>query len=308
MTDIEIFDRKQIDFNKRRAAAGIEAHDFLHRYAADELVTRLGAISREFRLIADVGAGHGVLSARIAEAWPEARLISVEPSVQLARRLPGNVVRAHEDALPLRNESFDLIVSGLALHLVNDLPGTLIQIRRALKPDGLFFAALLGGDTLIELREALMLAEAEITGGMSPRVFPTADVRSFGALLQRAGFALPVADTERLTVTYETPLALMKELRAMGASNAMTARSRKPLRRSVLARACEIYAERASSPGGRVSATFDFIYLSGWAPHESQQKPLRPGSAAVRLADALNTVEYPAGDKASFPLSKKPSR
>lgn len=304
MNSIEIFDRKQIGANKARAAGHIREHDFLHRHAAEELLGRLPAVSREFRLIADAGAGHGVLSEGLRTAFPEAQVVSLESSPALLRHGAGLRVQAHEDALPLREGAFDLITSSLALHLVNDLPGALIQIRRALKPDGLFLAALPGGESLIELREALMLAESEVLGGMSPRVFPTADVRDLGALLQRAGLALPVADSERLTVTYSHPLALMQELRAMGASNALVSRSRKPMRRGMLVRAMEIYAEKFAAPGGRVKATFEMIYLSGWSPHESQQKPLKPGSAAARLADALGTVEQQAGDKAAFPLPK----
>ena len=178
---------------------------------------------------------------------------------------------ADEEALPLKDASLDLATSVLSLHLVNDLPGALVQIRRALRPDGLFLAALLGGDSLIELRQAFMLAETETAGGVSPRVFPTAEIRDMGGLLQRAGFALPVADTEQLTVTYADAFGLMRELKAMGAANALVARSKKPMRRDTLARAAQIYAERFGTGTGRVKATFEILYLSGWAPHESQQ-------------------------------------
>ncbi len=184
-------------------------------------------------------------------------------------------------------ESFDLIVSALSLHLVNDLPGALIQLRRALKPDGLFLGAVLGGSSLQELREALAIAETEIAGGVSPRVAPFADIRDMGALLQRAGFALPVTDSEVLTVRYDNLFALMKDLRAMGAANTLFERARKPTSRRLFLRAAEIYAERFADADGRIRATFEIIFLSGWAPHESQQKPLRPGSAQVRLADVL---------------------
>ncbi|MEI8150830.1 MAG: methyltransferase domain-containing protein, partial [Hyphomicrobiales bacterium] len=194
--------------------------------------------------------------------------------------------------------SLDLVVSALALQFVNDLPGTLIQIRRALRPDGLLLAAMIGGDSLTELREAFAQAEAEVDGGVSPRVAPFADLRDIGALLQRAGFALPVTDVDRVTVRYASPLALMHDLRSMGAANALTERRRAPLRRATLRRLMEIYAERFSDPDGRVRATFEIVWLSGWAPHESQQKPLAPGSAKTRLADALRTREIPAGEKA----------
>jgi SAM-dependent methyltransferase len=317
---MEIFDRERIEANRDRAASTLPERDFLYREAAGDLVTRLFAINREFSLAADIGAGHGALSAALHDAFPQLRIVALDTSAALLRNLnsedggsnpsagtiPLARIQAREEMLPLREGTFDLVFSNLALHLVNDLPGALLQIRRALKPDGLFLAALLGGDSLIELRQAMMLAETEILGGVSPRVFPTADVRDLGGLLQRAGFALPVADSEKLTVTYPDALALMTELKAMGAGNALSARRRNFMSRRLLTRAAEIYAERFSTEGGRVRATFEVIYLSGWAPHESQQKPLRPGSAAARLADALGTVEHAAGDKAAFSLSKKP--
>jgi SAM-dependent methyltransferase len=198
---------------------------------------------------------------------------------------------ADEEALPFAEGSFDLVASALSLHWTNDLPGVLVQIRRALAPDGLLLAALVGGQSLNELRTALTSAEAELTGGASPRVAPFADVRDLGQLLQRAGFALPVTDLEPIIVRYSSMFALMRDLRAMGATNALTERSRVPLRRAVLMRAAEIYADRFADPDGRIRATFDIIWLSGWAPHESQQKPLAPGSARMRLADALNAKE-----------------
>ena len=179
------------------------------------------------------------------------------------------------------------MVSGLSLQLVNDLPGALIQINRALKPDGLLLAALLAGETLKELREAWLLAEDEMLGGASPRVAPFTDVRELGRLLQRAGFALPVADSDLVRVTYASPLALMREIKAMGASNMLTERRRIPVTRGLLFRAAEIYQRKFGQPDGRIPATFEIITLTGWVPHESQQKPLSPGSAQVRLADVL---------------------
>jgi SAM-dependent methyltransferase len=208
------------------------------------------------------------------------------------------VIAADEEALPFRDGSLDLVVSALALHTVNDLPGTLIQIRRALKPDGLFLAALLGGDTLTELRQAFAEAEAEIEGGMSPRIAPFPDLRDLGALLQRAGFALPVTDVERLTARYASVFPLLLDLRRMGATNALTERRRVPLRRKTLMRMADIYRRLFADADGRLRATFEIIWLSGWAPDESQQKPLPPGSAKTRLADALGTREIPAGEKA----------
>jgi SAM-dependent methyltransferase len=192
----------------------------------------------------------------------------------------------------------DLAASLLALHAVNDLPGALIQIKRALRPDGLFIACLLAGQSLTELRQSLLAAEVELTGGASPRVAPFADLRDLGGLLQRAGFALPVIDSESVTVRYGDMFGLLRDLRAMGWANALSERSRKPLRRSVLLRAAELYAERFADPDGRLRATFEIVWLSGWAPHESQQKPLRPGSAKARLADALGVPEIGTGDKA----------
>jgi SAM-dependent methyltransferase len=207
-------------------------------------------------------------------------------------------VIADAEALPFRDGTLDLVISLLALQFVNDLPGTLVQIRRALKPDGLFLAALFGGDTITELRQAFAAAEAEMEGGMSPRIAPFADLRDLGGLLQRAGFALPVTDVDRVVVRYETPLALMHDLRRMGATNPLVERRRTPLRRATLMRMAEIYAERFADADGRVRATFEIIWLSGWAPHESQQQPLAPGSAKVRLADALGSREISAGEKA----------
>ena len=205
------------------------------------------------------------------------------------------------EALPFAAGSLDLVVSAFALQTVDDLPGALIQIRRALKPDGLFLAALLGGDTLAELRESFGVAESELTGGVSPRVAPFADLRDMGTLLQRAGFALPVTDVDRVVVRYSSPLALMADLRRMGAANPLVERRRVPLRRDVLARVLEVYAERYSDPDGKVRASFDIVWLSGWVPHESQQKPLKPGSAAQRLADALGTREISTGEKPGRP-------
>jgi NADH dehydrogenase [ubiquinone] 1 alpha subcomplex assembly factor 5 len=301
LTSPTIFDRRLIQRNLARSAATLPRADFLIHYAADELVDRLACIKRSFGRAADIGAYHGVMARLLRERAPGVSVVSLSAAAPLAMACPAPRAVATEEALPLKDASLDLATSVLSLHLVNDLPGALIQIRRALRPDGLFLGALLGGDTLIELRQAFMLAETETMGGVSPRVFPTADVRDMGGLLQRAGFALPVADAERLTVTYADPLALMHELKAMGAANPLVARSRKPMRRDTLARAVEIYAERFTGADGRARATFEILYLCGWAPHESQQKPLKPGSAAARLADALGAEERSAGDKASFP-------
>lgn len=270
---------------RRRARAGIAAvggADFLLARAAEDLAERLAPVMRPFPDIADVGT-----------PGPHFRqaLHALRPMSGLSA--PGFVDSMHEvlDSTP---ERFDLIASGLALQHANDLPGALIQIRRALKPDGLFIGCMLGGATLTELRQALTEAESEVTGGVSPRVFPFADVRDMGGLLQRAGLALPVADSETVTVRYADMFRLIADLRAMGGTNVMIARSRTPTRRAVFQRAAEIYSGRFADADGRIRSTFEMIWLSGWAPHASQQQPLRPGSAKQRLADALGVAEKKA--------------
>lgn len=227
-------------------------------------------------------------------------MIYGELSERHARACPRPAVVCDEERLPFGDATLDLVVSGLGLHHVNDLPGALIQIRRALKPDGLLMASLLGTRSLEELREVLIFAEAEEQGGASPRVAPFPDIREAGALLQRAGFALPVTDAEILTVSYSSLSDLLQEIRGMGAANVLNERRRAPLLRRTLRRAEEIYRKRFSLPDGRLKATFEILYLSGWAPAPTQQKPLKPGSAQHRLSDALNTEEQSAGDKAGF--------
>jgi SAM-dependent methyltransferase len=293
-----IFDRALLAARRNRLSPPDGGADFLSRHVADDIAERLAFVRRSFPVVLDLGAGTGLLGRRLRSAGTGAEvLVSTDLSPQQLSKATGPKVVADEELLPFRDGSLDLIVSGLALQLVNDLPGALVQIRRALKPDGLMIAALLGGRTLIELREAFVVAETETLGGASPRVAPFADVRDLGALLQRAGFALPVADSEALEVGYASPLHLMRDLKAMGWANMLVDRRRAPLRKATLARASAVYQERYSRPDGRVKATFEIITLTGWAPHESQQKPLRPGSATARLADALSTTEHPAGDK-----------
>jgi NADH dehydrogenase [ubiquinone] 1 alpha subcomplex assembly factor 5 len=292
-----IFDRALLRQRRQRAAAAASQHEILTARVANDLIERLALVRRPFPAVLDLGAQHGLLGPRLS-ALPGVDLVVQMESVEgLLRQCSGLCVRADEEALPFRNRSLDLVVSALALQLVNDLPGTLLQVRQALKPDGLLLAAILGGATLHELRTALFLAEEEVEGGASPRVAPFADVREVGSLLLRAGFALPVVDTESVTVTYPDALALMRELKAAGVANALRARRRRPLRRETLARALHHYAQRFGLPTGRVPATFEIVTLTGWAPHESQQQPLRPGSATVRLADALGTVERRLGHR-----------
>ena len=297
-SDHDIFDRRLLIARRNRAADGAADHDFLLARVADDLLELLSAIKRIFPVALDLGAHHGLIGRRLRGLPGVEMVIDMEAAARLLAQCGGPRVQADEEALPFADESLDLVVSGLALHFVNDLPGTLLQVRRLLKPDGLLLVAMLGGATLHELRIALLAAEEEIQGGASPRVAPFADVRDLGALLQRAGFALPVADSEIVTVTYAHPLALMRELRAMGAANALLHRSRSPMRRATLARALEIYAQRFGLASGRIPATFEIITLTAWAPHESQQKPLQPGSAKARLADALGTKEQSSGDPA----------
>ncbi|MEA2757478.1 MAG: hypothetical protein QOH65_91 [Methylobacteriaceae bacterium] len=268
-------------------ASKAPAHFLLDRVAAD-FAERLSLVSRPFPRALDLGTP-GPQIAEVLRSAPERLVIRAAPLRENAG--PALSIVADEEALPFASGCFDLIVSVLSLQWANDLPGALVQIRRALAPDGLFLAALVGGQSLTELRTALTAAEAELTGGASPRIAPFTDMRDLGGLLQRAGFALPVTDVEPILVRYASMFALLRDVRAMGATNALTERSRVPLRRAVFTRAAEIYADRFSDSDGRVRATFEIVWLSGWAPHESQQKPLAPGSARMRLADALNASE-----------------
>jgi SAM-dependent methyltransferase len=286
-----VFDRALLNRRRERQAEGARAHDFLLRRVAEDLAERLTFVRRTFPLAVNLGAHHGLVSQALAGLGGIERIVDVERSEALAAQCEGLRVVADEEALPFADGALDLAVSGLSLQLVNDLPGTLVQIRRALKPDGLLLASVLGGETLKELRQAWLVAETEISGGVSPRVAPFADVRDLGALLQRAGFALPVVDSETVTVTYATPLHLMQELKAMGASNMLASRRRRPVTRKLMQRAAEIYAELFATADGRVPATFEILTLTAWAPDASQQKPLKPGSAQVRLADALGVSE-----------------
>jgi SAM-dependent methyltransferase len=293
MAGPELFDRRLLRLRQRRAAR--DPATFLLNRVAGELGERLGAVLRRFERAVDRGTPAGALRSVLAASGKVGTVIAASAQ---PRRDSGLAVAADEEALPFADGSLDLVVSALALQFANDLPGALAQIRRALKPDGLLLAALIGGASLTELRQAFAQAESEIEGGASPRVAPFADVRELGALLQRAGFALPVVDCDRLTVRYDTVFELMRDLRRMGATNVLRERRHTPLRRVTLARMAQVYAQRFADPDGRLRASFEIVWLSGWAPHESQQKPLKPGSAKQRLADALGTTERSAGDKA----------
>ncbi len=295
------FDRSLLRRRRDRAAATFARHDFLVREAGERLCDRLDDVRRKFPQALDLGCHGGELAGILGGRGGVERLVQSDLSPAMARHAAANgspALAADEEFLPFAPGSFDLVLSCLSLHWVNDLPGALLQIRQAMKPDGLFLAVLFGLDTLAGLRECLIEAEAETKGGASPRISPFADAREGAGLLQRAGFALPVADVETLSVTYPDALALMRDLRGMGEANANRARSDRYAGRELFARAAALYARRHGEAGGRVGAQFRLLFLTGWAPHESQQKALRPGSARNRLAHALDAIEHKAGDKA----------
>jgi len=294
-----VFDPRAVRLHRARAAGFEPAVDFLGVEAAERLAERLDVVKRQFPMALDLGCFTGALARALGSRGGIGRLVSSDTALACARRAEGNAVVADFETLPFADGAFDLVASNLALHWTNDLPGALVQIRRILRPDGLLLATLWGGETLWELRRALMEAELEEEGGASPRVSPFADIRDLGALLQRAGFALPVVDGDLIEVTYADPLALMRELRFMGESNAVAERRKGFSRRATLFRAAEQYRRLFARADGRIPATFQLVTLTAWTPHESQPKPLRPGSAAQRLADALGTRESPAGDKAT---------
>jgi SAM-dependent methyltransferase len=271
-----LFDRRLLESRKRRQR---DSARFLMNRAEEELAERLLGITRSFEQTLIVGTYE---TSSLAAKFGKIKRGDVDPDTEIVKA---------------SGSGYDLAISLLEMQWFNDLPGVLTQIKRLLKPDGLLLAAMIGGETLTELRQSLADAESEVEGGISPRVSPFVEVRTLGGLLQRAGFALPVTDVDRVTVRYASALELMRDLRFMGATNALRERSRKPLRRQTLFRAMEIYQERFADADGRVRATFEILWLSGWAPHESQQQPLKPGSAKTRLADALRAVEIPAGEK-----------
>ena len=285
---IAVFDRHAVRRHRDRAAPGLSAHDFLFCEVAERLAERLDDVTRRFPLALDLGCHTGELGRRLAGRGGIERLVQGDLSPEMAARAGPLALAADEESLPFAEGSLDLIMSNLALHWVNDLPGALIQIRRALKPDGLFLAAMIGGASLVELRDCLLAAELEQEGGAGPRVSPFADVPDAGALLQRAGFALPVVDSDRITVTYPHALALMADLRGMGESNALTDRRRRFTRRSTLYAAAKAYEERFADAEGRIRASFEILYLTAWAPHDSQPRPATRGSGRVDLGAALN--------------------
>lgn len=308
---MRIFDRDLIRRRRDKAAAGFSASDFLVREAAGRLADRLLDVARAFPLALDLGCHTGQLAAALRDSGADGkigRLFQSDMSPRMAASASQNnrsTISADEEFLPIADGALDLLLSNLSLHWVNDLPGALAQIRRVIKPDGLFLATLFGGETLRELRTALLEAEAETAGGVAPRVSPFTDVRDAGNLLTRAGFALPVVDADVIKVTYGDMFKLMADLRAMAETNAVIERRKVPTRRATFLRAAEIYAAHFSDPRGRLTATFQVITMTAWVPHTSQPRPARPGSATARLADVLQTKEIGLGE--ATPFTKKPS-
>ena len=296
-SDIKVFDRTRLRGLRRRTAARLNDHSFLIDWAETQICDRLQDIKRNFETTLHIG--HPPLSKATKNRGGYTPHSSQELELcKINKSGAEHFFVMDEECLPLADNSLDLIISNLNLHSVNDLPGALIQMRRALKPDGLFLAAMFGGETLYQLRESLMQTEIAMHGGVSPRVFPFADKQQMGALLQRAGFALPVVDSEIVTVTYETIFDLMHDLRGMGESNIIRARNRRYPGREFFSQAGEYYRQNFSDSAGRLETGFEVIFLLGWAPHESQQKPLKPGSAQTKLADALQTEEIKTGEHA----------
>lgn len=295
-----LFDRTLLRRRRDRTAGILAEHNFLAQRAFDDMSDRIASIMRDFDRAAVLGGGPGLTTAATDDLlqdkvnwWCRSDL---SPSV--AATLDRPALALDEEQLPFASESLDLVLAPWGLHWTNDLPGVLVQINHALKPDGFFACALPGGSTLTELRQCLMAAESELTGGAAARVSPLAGTFDMAALLQRAGFAMPVADVDRITVRYDNIFALMADLRGMGETSVLTDRPSNPAARALFVRAGQIYAERFADPDGRIRATFEIVHAAGWAPHPDQPKPKRPGSATHRLADALGVQEKSLGEKA----------
>jgi len=291
-----LFDRTLLRQRRNRAADSLPEYDFLLQRAVDDLLDRVASISRDFPRALVLGGG-GIVGRMLQDRPDAAAKIGHLVETDLADRLAPDIC-VDEECLPFADESFDLVLSPLALHWANDLPGALIQINRALKSDGFFACAVIGGASLKELRQALMAAESELSGGAAARISPFADTMDMAGLLQRAGFAMPVTDVDRVTVRYANAFALMRDLRMMGETSVLSDRPRKSPGRNFFARAAEIYFEHFSDPDGKIRASFDLVHAGGWAPHPDQPRPKRPGSATVRLADVLGAKEVSAGEKA----------
>jgi len=294
---MRVFDRRSVRQHRDRAARTLPDHDFLLREVSERLLDRLDDVRRTFPLALDLGCHRGELGTMLAGRGGIETLVQCDLSEAMVRAATGLRAVVDEEVLPFADGSFHLVLSAMSLHWVNDLPGTLVQLRRILRPDGLLLMALLGGETLKELRRALAEAEIAGEGGLSPRVSPFADVRDIGNLLQRASFALPVVDSDTITVSYGDPLSLLADLHGMGESNAVLHRRKTLMRRTTLLAALQRYRD-GHGRDGRVPATFQVIFAVAWAPDETQPQPLRPGSAVARLADALQTDEIPSGDPA----------
>ena len=289
-----LFDYAQHRRNRARAASSFTEFDFLKSEGALRLADRLELVRRDFPLCLDFGCHDGVLTRHLKQTGKVETVIQADPTFEFAKLagINGPAIVSEAEQLPFAPVMFDAVFSCLSLHWIDDLPGLLTQMRALLKPDGLLLVSFLGGSTLIELRSAFAEAESEIAGGISPRAALMADIRDVGGLLGRAGLALPVADADRLTISYPDLFRLMADLRGMGEQNALQQRIRKPSSRQLFLRAAQIYQARYGRPDGSIPASFEIITLTGWAPHESQQKPLRPGSATHRLADSLDTTEH----------------
>jgi SAM-dependent methyltransferase len=307
--NMQVFDRGLVRQRRDRAASDLHTADFLFHEAANRLTDRLLDVSRDFPMALDLGCHSGQVGRLLSGHKKIGTLVQADVSPRMATLACSTTGRptlvADEEFLPIAENSLDLVISNLSLHWVNDLPGALAQIRRAIKPDGLLLATLFGGETLRELRTALLEAEMETAGGVAPRISPFTDVRDAGNLLTRAGFALPVVDADVITVTYADIFKLMADLRAMGETNTVIERRKTPTRKETFMRAAALYHEHFADARGRLPATFQIITMTAWSPHASQQKPLRPGSAQHRLADALKTQEIGLGEQT--PFSKKPS-
>ncbi len=299
-TPPRLFDRQLLARRRNRAAPKLAYYNFLVRRAFEDMCDRVDSIMRDFDRAAILGGGPGLVDelgthpAAAKIGW----LTQSDLTSNVAVRLDRPALALDEEALPFAEESLDLVLAPWGLHWTNDLPGVLVQINHALKPDGFFAASLLGGSTLTELRQCLMTAESELTGGVDARVSPYAGTFDMAALLQRAGFAMPVADVDRVTVRYDNAFALMADLRGMGETSVLADRPAKPASRALFVRAAQLYTEKFSDPDGRIRATFEIIHAAGWAPHPDQPKPKRPGSATHRLADALGVTEKSLGEKA----------
>lgn len=296
ISDIQIFDHNLLKQKRQRSAANFVQYDFLFSWAEDQLLDRLSLVNKDFENVLIIGDR---ITSKLAQGL-KAQQITHMNFANTHQKTDGQTICASPEFIPFADESFDLIISNLDLHSVNDLPGCLLQLKKALKPDGLVLASIFGGETLQQLRQSLMQTEMSLKGGVSPRVFPFADKQDMGALLQRAGYALPVVDSDILTVTYDTMFKLMVDIRGMGESNIIIERDKTNPGKEFFMKAAQYYHENYAEEDGRIPATFEIIFLHGWAPHESQQKPLQPGSAQNRLAEALGSKEQGTGEK---PLS-----